>query len=157
MEVIWWSMLSEHQKHKLPWVFVRGLDCRVDLLRADLKKWATVLGSKSHLRNPFPVASMLVFEQMAEQVLGILVRESWNPADHSWYTEFFLNGNMDVQHDDVVGTTLCLIMQSKAYKYSLKLFYLLIWVRFILNSPAKWFTTFLNLELVWTLALWTCS
>lgn len=58
---------------------------------------------------------------------------------------------MDVQHDDVVGTTLCLIMQNKAYKYSLKLFYLLIWVRFILNSPAKWFTNFLNLELVWTL------
>ena len=46
---------------------------------------------------------MLVFEQMAEQVLGILVRESWNPADHSWYTEFFLNGNMDVQHDETGG------------------------------------------------------
>ena len=78
----------------------------MDLLRADLKKWATVLGPKSHLQNPFPVAPMLVFDQMTEQVPGILVRESWNPADHNWFTEFFLNSNMDVQHGDMVGTTL---------------------------------------------------
>lgn len=52
---------------------------------------------------------MLVFGWLTEQVPGILVKESWNPASHNWYTEFFLNSNMDVQHDDVVGTTLSVL------------------------------------------------
>lgn len=36
----------------------RFLDCGVDLLRADLKKWATVWGLKSHLQNPFPISTL---------------------------------------------------------------------------------------------------